>query len=114
MALAASAHHAFRFTLEGKRVPDELREPIAVLQREYLPAQHEQLGQTRNATLSDELGLTDYLAERFAIIGTPDECRVKTRSIRQAGVDGILITAIGPRPEEIIRLFGQEVIPNVD
>ena len=114
MALAASAHHSFRFTLEGKRVPDELRGPIAVLQREYVPSQHEQLGQTRNATLSDELGLTDYLAERFAIIGTPEECREKTRSIRQAGVDGILITAIGPRPKEIIRLFGQEVIPNVD
>ena len=113
MALAASGHHAFRFTLDGKQVPEELREPIAVLQREYVPAQHEQLGQTRNATLSDELGLTDYLAERFAVIGTPDDCREKTRAIQQAGIDALLITAIGPRPEEIIRRFGQEVIPHI-
>ena len=113
MALAASAHHAFRFTLEGKHVPEELREPIAVLLREYVPAQHEQLGQTRNATLSDELGLTDYLAERFAVIGTPEECREKTRAIRQAGIDTLLITSMGPRPEEIIRRFGQEVMPHI-
>lgn len=112
MALAASGHHAFRFTLDGKQVPDELKEPIAVLRREYVPAQHEQLGQTRNATLSDELDLTDYLAERFAVIGTPEECREKTRAIQQAGIDALLITAIGPRPEEIIRRFGQEVMPN--
>ncbi len=40
MALAASGHHAFRFTLDGKQVPEELREPIAILQREYVPAEH--------------------------------------------------------------------------
>jgi len=35
MALAASANHAFRFTLEGKRVPPELAGRIERLQREY-------------------------------------------------------------------------------
>lgn len=110
MALAASGHHAFRFTLDGKQVPDELREPITTLQREYVPVEHEQLGQTRNAVLSDELGLTDYLADRFAVVGTPDECRQKVRSIEQAGVETLLITAIGPQPGEIIRRFGEEII----
>ena len=110
MALAASGHHAFRFTLEGKHVPEELKEPIANLQREYVPAQHEQLGKTRNAALSDELGLTDYLAERFAVAGTPAECREKTKAIEQAGVGVLFITAIGPNPEEIIKRFGEEVI----
>ena len=110
MALAASGHHAFRFTLDGKQVPEELRESIAVLQREYVPAEHEQLGRTRNAVLSDELGLTDYLADRFAVVGTPDECRKKVRSIEATGIETLLITAIGPRPEEIVRRFGEEVI----
>ena len=110
MALAASGHHAFRFTLDGKHVPEELRESIAILQREYVPVEHEQLGLTRNAVLSDELGLTDYLAERFAVVGTPDECREKVRSIEAVGVDVLLITAIGPQPSEIIRRFGEEVI----
>ena len=110
MALAASGHHAFRFTLEGKHVPAALEGPIAVLQREYETAEHEHLGQTRNATLSDELGLTDYLADRFAVVGTPEECREKVRAIQESGVDVILITAIGPRPDEIIRRFGRDVI----
>ena len=35
-----------------------------VLQGEYVPAEHEAVGETRNAALSDELGLTDFLAGR--------------------------------------------------
>ena len=110
MALAASGHHAFRFTLEGKNVPDEYRESVSILHHEYEAAEHEQVGQTRNATLTDELGLTDYFADRFAIVGTPEECRAKTRAIFDAGVDLLLITAIGPSPETIIRRYGEEVI----
>ncbi len=110
MALAASAHHAFRFTLEGKHVPEALKESVSTLFREYVPAQHEQLGRTRNAALSDELGLTDYLADRFAVAGTPAECREKTRAIERAGVEVLLITSYGTQQEETIRRFGQEVI----
>ena len=110
MALAASGHHAFRFTLEGKNVPEEYREGISVLHREYEAAEHEQVGETRNAALTDELGLTEYFADRFAVVGTPEDCQAKTRAIFKAGVDAILITAIGPSPESIIRRFGEEVI----
>ena len=110
MALAGSAHHAFRFTLEGKHVPEALREPISTLFREYVPAQHEQLGQTRNAVLSDELGLTDYLANRFAVAGTPPQCREKTQAIQQAGVEVLFVTSYGTQQEETIRRFGREVI----
>ena len=110
MALAASGHHAFRFTLVGKNVPEEFREAVSILHREYQAAEHEQVGQTRNATLTDELGLTDYFADRFAVAGTPEECRAKSRAIFDAGVDALLITAIGPSPESIIRRFGEEVI----
>ncbi len=110
MALAASGHHAFRFTLEGKNVPEEFREAVSILHREYQATEHEQVGQTRNATLTDELGLTDYFADRFAVAGTPEECRAKSRAIFDAGVDALLITAIGPSPESIIRRFGEEVI----
>ena len=110
MALAASGHHAFRFTLEGKNVPEDLREAVMVLQGEYLPTEHEAVGETRNAALSDELGLTDFLAGRFAVVGTPGECLAKVRTIGGAGVDALLITAIGPQPDVIIRRFGEEVI----
>ena len=110
MALAASGHHAFRFTLEGKHVPDELQEAVMALQGEYVTSQHEQLGETRNAALSDELGITDFLADRFAVAGTPNECLEKVRIIRDAGVDNVLILAISSDSDNIIRRFGEEVI----
>ena len=110
MALAASGHHAFRFTLEGKHVPDELQESVMALQGEYVTSQHEQLGETRNSALSDELGLTDFLADRFAVAGTADECLAKTRTIQESGVDNLLILAISSDSDNIIRRFGEEVI----
>src|SRR3990170_2493028 len=96
MALAASANHAFRATLEGKHVPERHHEAIRELRRRYAFHQHEHLGPTANAALTDELGLTDYLAERFAIAGTPDECAATVERLRLNGVSQILITAFVP------------------
>lgn len=110
MALAASAHHAFRFTLEGKHVPEELHEAMMAIQGEYVPAEHEQVGETRNAAITDEFGVTDYLADRFAVAGTPEECRDKVAQIATSGVDVLQITAISHDPADIIRRFGEEVI----
>ena len=67
---------------------------------------HEAVGETRNAALSDELGLTDFLADRFAVVGTTGDCLAKVRTIADAGVDALLITAIGPQPDVIIPRFG--------
>ena len=110
MALAASGHHVFAHTLEGKHVPQKLQEAIHALRRRYQASEHEQPGHTRNSDLTDELGLTDYFVHRFAVAGTPEECRSKARSTFDCGVDVLLITAIGPDPDTIIRRFGQEVI----
>ena len=68
------------------------------------------MGETRNAVLSDELGLTEFLADRFAVVGTPEECLEKVRSIQDTGVDNLLILAISSDSDNIIRRFGEEVI----
>ena len=85
MALAASANHAFRFTLEGKGLAPDLHEQVRGLRKEYEPHHHEVLGATPNAGLTDRWGLTDYLADRFAIAGTPEECAAAARSAAAAG-----------------------------
>ena len=110
MALAASANHAFRVTLEGKHVPPRHQAAIRELQRRYAFHQHEYLGTTVNAALSDELGLTDYLAERFAIVGTPEECAVKIDGLRRKGIDQILLTAIVPDRTRFVRDFADHVM----
>lgn len=113
MALAASANHAFRATLEGKHVPDRYRAGIHELQRRYAFHQHEHLGPTANAALTDELGLTDYLAERFAIAGAPDDCAAQVEGLRRQGVSQILVTAFVPDRMRFIREFADAVIRRV-
>ena len=56
MALAASANHAFRFTLEGKGLGEDLHEQVRGLRKEYEPHHHEVLGATPNAGLTDRWG----------------------------------------------------------
>ena len=113
MALAASANHAFRATLEGKHVPERYREAIRELQRRYAFHQHEHLGPTANAALTDELGLTDYLAERFAIAGAPDDCAAQVEGLRRQGVSQILITAFVPDRMRFIHEFADAVIRRI-
>ncbi len=113
MALAASANHAFRVTLDGKHVPELHREAVRELQRRYAFHQHEHLGATANAALTDELGLTDYLAERFAIVGTPDDCAAKVEGLRRHGVSQILITAFVADRMRFLREFADTVIRRV-
>jgi 5,10-methylenetetrahydromethanopterin reductase len=114
MALAASANHAFRFTLDGKRVPEEYREPIRELQSEYVAHEHEKLGETRNRELVEELGLTEYLNDRFAVAGTPADCREKLTEIDSVPeIDGVLLTAYTDDRKRFISQFGSEVLPEV-
>ena len=113
MALAASANHAFRATLEGKHVPERHHEAVRELQRRYAFHQHERLGATANAALTDELGLTGYLAERFAIVGTPDECAATLERLRRRGVSQVLLTAFVPDRIGFLRRFADTVMRSV-
>jgi 5,10-methylenetetrahydromethanopterin reductase len=90
-SLASSANHVFRFTLEGKAVPDEYRAAIAELQARYDVTQHNVPGADNpNANLVDELGLTNYLAERFGILGNEADCVDRLSTLKALGVAGVL------------------------
>jgi 5,10-methylenetetrahydromethanopterin reductase len=108
MALAASANHAFRFTLEGKGVPPDLHERIRGLQREY-DAHHHEIAGGDNAALTDRWELTEYLRDRFAIAGTPDDCRAQLRRAVAAGARQFVITGFVPDPASLARRFMGEV-----
>jgi alkanesulfonate monooxygenase SsuD/methylene tetrahydromethanopterin reductase-like flavin-dependent oxidoreductase (luciferase family) len=109
MALAASANHAFRFTLEGKGVPPDLHEKIKALQREYDAHQHEVPG-AANAPLPDRWDLTDFLADRFAIAGTPDDCLAQISRAMAAGARQFMITGFVPDPRAFMRRWAREVV----
>src|SRR6267143_510490 len=108
MALAASANHAFRFTLEGKAIPPDLHERIRGLQKEYDAHQHEIAG-AANADLTERWGLTDFLRDRFGIAGTPDDCVAQVRRAMAAGARQFIITAFVPDVRALMRRFMREV-----
>lgn len=76
MSLAAAGNHLSRFTTEGKHVPPELLPRVKALGERYAFGEHVQPG-SANCRLVEELGLVDYLADRFAIAGTAADC-IKT------------------------------------
>jgi 5,10-methylenetetrahydromethanopterin reductase len=108
MALAASANHAFRFTLEGKGVPPDLHERVKALQREY-DAHHHEIAGGGNARLTDRWGLTEFLVDRFAIAGTPDDCVARIRRAVAAGARQFVITSFVPDRRAFVRRWMREV-----
>jgi 5,10-methylenetetrahydromethanopterin reductase len=76
MSLASAGNHLSRFTTEGKHIPPDLLSKVKLLGERYTFGDHVAPG-SGNGRLIEELGLVDYLADRFAIVGTPAEC-IKT------------------------------------
>ena len=100
--LANRAHHNFRFTLET--VP-----------------QHERAGVERFMAAfdiskpleerADPALITDYLLQRFAIAGTQRECAARIRELAGADVSHVLLTPPMGVFDEVMDLWGREVIP---
>jgi|SRR5262245_35920590 len=112
MALAASANHAFRFTLEGKGAPVDLHERIRALQREY-NAHHHEIPGAGNASLPDRWGLTEFLVDRFAIAGTPADCVAQIGRAMDAGARQFMITGFVPDPRAFMRRWARDVAKRV-
>ncbi len=101
MTLTASANHAFRFNLEGKRIPEQYKEAIRQLQKQYVFSEHESVGaHRRNAQIVEELGLTDYLADRFTLCGSPEFFRARLAELSAAGAHQLLMAFFGERDRE--------------
>ena len=111
--LAASANHVFRRSLAGKGVPPELEEPIRRLHRDYSFTAHGKFEATKNADLVEQYGLTDYLADRFAIAGPPDECHERIQRLSADGAQNLMIALIVPDRIAFLRQMAAEIMPNL-
>jgi len=110
MGLAGSAEHALRTGAAEKGVPPELLEPVAELVARYDASQHAKAG-SANGDLVDQLGLTDFLADFFGLVGTPQECAGRLRTLESHGISGVVSPALGSSPIELITRLGREVLP---
>lgn len=106
--LATSGHITFRYGLEGKAVPAQYQENLAELARRYQPTRH-----FDNVSLTDELGLTDYLADRLAIIGTVDDCIQRVKDLEAMGANQLFFYTALPDKGKLLDHIANDVIPAV-
>lgn len=106
--LATSGHIIFRYGLEGKAVPPQYQAQAQELARRYRPTHH-----FDNLTLTDELGLTDYLADRLAIVGTVEDCAQRVKELEALGVNQLFFYAALPDNERLLNLVAKDLIPAV-
>lgn len=112
-ALAASANFVFRSVNEDT-VPDALVPRIREFRERYDPGGHEQPGHTHNVDLMEELELTEFLAERFAITGTPDDCVEHVEALEAVdGVDGLLYAALTEDDRALVEGIAEGILPQV-
>ena len=102
-----AAGYILQGDLGARGVPAELHGPIAELKRRYSTRPG-----AADAALVDELGLFEYLARRFAIYGTPDECRAQALAAKAAGLRRVMFSvSLAADPVATVELFGAEVLP---
>ena len=110
--LAGTANHVFRFTLEGKGIPDELVEPMRGLMSEYQSRHHAQPGaENPNNALVDKYGLRDWLARQGTIAGPPERCIERLHEVAGHGVRNIIVSQFVAEQYAWMATFADEVLP---
>lgn len=90
-------------------VPKELVEPMRELVRCYSTRPSE-----ADSDLVARLGLTDYLSQRVAVCGDPDECCDQVRAAARAGAEALMFSVAGASdPVKVVDTFGRYVLPAV-
>lgn len=117
-SLAGTANRAFRHSLSEKLVPEHLHSGFRGLQRDYQSTHHQQLGDHDwNASLVDRYGLTDYLANRFAIVGPPGHCIDRLRELESYGVSRVTLSLLSrdlPGQIATMRRLADTVFPGLN
>lgn len=113
-ANASSANKHFRFTFEGKFVPDQYREPIRRLQREY--AFHEHADFTRpghNASLVEKHGLTEFVGRRFSVTGPAKQMVEHLHRLASWGATNLIVIQLYDDRIGHMRRLSKEIFPHV-
>lgn len=110
MSLAAAGNHLSRFTTEGKHIPPDLLEKVRILGERYVFSSHTLPGSANNRLIED-LGLVDYLADRFAAVGTPADCIKKLEAAIDAGARQFWMSVHFDDKERFLREWATTVAP---
>ncbi len=110
--LAGTANHVFRFTMEGKGVPDDIKDRLRGLMGEYQSRHHAQPGAANpNNALIAKYGLRDYLGRQGTIAGPPDHCVERIREVAEQGATNLILSQFVSDQDEWMRTFTEQVRP---
>lgn len=112
MLLAANAHVLPKQARNPNLIPSRYSDAIAALARQYVISEHLMPGARRkNVQLVQQLGLEDYLTERFGIVGTPDDCLRQIERAAKAGATQLWMSVYFPHRQSFMERWGKEIIP---
>jgi 5,10-methylenetetrahydromethanopterin reductase len=104
-----AAGYILQGDLAARGVPAELHSAVVKLKRRYRTRPSD-----ADAALVEKLGLFDYLARRFAVYGTPEECRAQMAVAQASGLRRVMFTvSLAADPVATVELFGSEVLPGL-
>jgi 5,10-methylenetetrahydromethanopterin reductase len=113
-ANASSANKHFRFTFDGKFVPEEHQEPIRRLQQEYAFHEHADFTRpTHNAALVEKYGLTEFLGRRFSISGPAEKMVEDLRRLASWGATNLVVIQLYEDRIGYMRRLSKEIFPHV-
>ena len=113
-SVSSILNHSMRFGLAGKNLPEELKERVQTYVDGYELYDHV-LGSGRNPKRMQELGLTQYAIDRFALAGAPNDWIARIEEIADAGATRLWIGAnYGDldRQMHYMRMFGEQILPH--
>jgi alkanesulfonate monooxygenase SsuD/methylene tetrahydromethanopterin reductase-like flavin-dependent oxidoreductase (luciferase family) len=61
---------------------------------------------------SDPALVTNYLTQRFAIAGTPEECVARIEELERAGIGSFLLTLPPKGYGEVMKMWAEAVMPH--
>lgn len=111
-SVSSILNHSMRFGLEGKHVPDDLKAKIQTYVDGYELYDHV-LHEGRNPRRMEELGLTDYALERFALAGNPKDWIERIERVAEAGARKLWV---GLRASDMdsqlhyMRILGEQIM----
>jgi 5,10-methylenetetrahydromethanopterin reductase len=92
---------------ERRGVPPQLVPAVREMRATYTTKQRDM-----DPGLIRRLGLFDYLRQRLAVAGTPEDCVEQARAAVTAGARQLMFTvSLAADPERTVELFGREVLP---
>ena len=113
-SVSSILNHAMRFGLEGKNLPEELKERVQGYVDGYVLYDHV-LGAGQNPKRMEAFGLTDYAIKRWALAGNARDWIARIEEIAEAGATKLWIGAGGggiDRQTHYMRIFGEQIMPH--